>query len=59
MGTAAAKLTRAGHNVLMLLEPEPMLYIADGPDGPATIPLETFRADSPHPLALLAARSIQ
>ena len=47
LGTAAAKLTRAGHNVLMMLEPEPMLYVADGPDGPASIPLETFRAETP------------
>ncbi len=57
LGTAAAKLARAGHNVLMMLEPEPMLYVADGPDGPASIPLETFQAETPqHALELIAAR---
>jgi len=49
VGTAMARLTKEGHNVLTMDvgEEEPLLYIADGPDGPADLPIPTMRADSP------------
>jgi hypothetical protein len=49
-GTAAAKLTEAGHNVVLVErgpDAEPFFFVADGPDGPADLPIATFRADSP------------
>jgi hypothetical protein len=55
-GTAAARVTRAGHDVLMVLSPEqPFIYVADSSDGPADLPIPTTRADSPtHAFQLLA-----
>lgn len=48
LATAAAQLTRAGHNVLTSLMPgQEFLYVEDGPNGPADLPVPTFRADSP------------
>ena len=48
LGTAAAKMTQAGHNVLLVNRPEhPLVYVEDGPDGPAELPIETLRATSP------------
>lgn len=59
-GTAAARLTNAGYNVVSMLDPDPersFLYIADGPDGPADVPIPTVRVDSPmHALQLVQAR---
>jgi hypothetical protein len=49
VGTAAARLTQEGHDVVTVDVggKEPFLYIADGPDGPADLPIPTIRADSP------------
>jgi hypothetical protein len=49
VGTAMARLTQEGHDVLTVDvgEAEPLLYIADGPEGPANLPIPTIRADSP------------
>lgn len=47
LGSAAAKLTREGFRVLTVLGPNPFLYVEDGPNGPAEIPLETLRAETP------------
>lgn len=47
-GTAAAKLTREGHNVVTILSDEhPLFFVEDGPNGPADLPIPTTRADSP------------
>jgi hypothetical protein len=48
-GTAAARLTQEGHNVVTVLRgsEEPFFYIEDGPDGPADVPIPTMRAESP------------
>jgi hypothetical protein len=59
-GTAAARLTQAGHDVVTVMLPEgPMIFVPDGADGPAELPFPTIRADSPsHALQLvLAARA--
>jgi len=48
LGTAAARLTNAGHNVLTVLIPgQEFLYVEDGPNGPAKLPFQPLRADSP------------
>lgn len=48
LGTTSAKLTKAGHHVLTIMGPQgPVLYVEDGPNGPAEMPIETFRAESP------------
>lgn len=49
VGTAAARLTQEGHDVVSVEVggKEPFLYIADGPNGPADLPIPTIRADSP------------
>jgi 5-methylcytosine-specific restriction endonuclease McrA len=49
-GTAVAKLTRAGHNVVLIdrgPDAEPFFFVEDGPDGPADMPIPTIRANSP------------
>jgi hypothetical protein len=43
--TAAAKLTKEGHNVLSA-PGQGFFYVADGPDGPAELPIPTVRAKS-------------
>jgi hypothetical protein len=61
-GTAAARLTKAGYNVLTVLDPkQPFMYVEDGQDGPANLPIPTMRADSPtHAFKILAdARASQ
>jgi HNH endonuclease len=59
-GTAAARLTKAGYNVVSVLNEDPersFLYVADGPDGPADLPIPTIRVDSPlHALELVHAK---
>lgn len=56
-GTAAARLTREGHDVLTVAGPgEGFMYVADGPSGPAELPIFTIRAESPsHAFRLLSA----
>lgn len=49
-GTAMAKLTKAGHNVVLIERgpgAEPFFFVEDSPDGPADLPIPTVRADSP------------
>jgi hypothetical protein len=57
-GTAAARLTNEGHDVVLIDagKGEPYFFVADGPDGPAEMPIPTMRADSPeHGLELFEA----
>jgi hypothetical protein len=58
LGTAAARMTAAGHNVVMVASGEhPFVFVEDGPDGPAEIPVPTTRAESPtHALKLVTER---
>jgi hypothetical protein len=47
-GTAMAQLTQEGHDVVAFADPErPFFFIADGPNGPADLPIPTMRANSP------------
>jgi hypothetical protein len=46
-GTAAARLTKEGHNVVMVMSDPPMMFVEDGPNGPAAMPVPAIRADSP------------
>jgi hypothetical protein len=47
-GTAVAQLTQEGHDVMAFADPEyPFFYVADGPNGPADLPIPTMRANSP------------
>lgn len=58
LGTAAARMTAAGHNVVTVLSGDhPFMFVEDGPDGPAEIPVPTTRAESPsHALQLVSER---
>jgi hypothetical protein len=48
LGAAAARLTQEGHDVLTMPDaPTPWMFIADGPNGPAELPIPTLPADSP------------
>lgn len=58
LGTATARLTREGHNVVTVaVDPDrSFIFAEDGPTGPAEMPIPTMRADSPtHALELFMA----
>lgn len=59
LGTAAARLTKAGHNVLTSLVPgQEFLYVEDGADGPVELPFPTLRANSPSDALRLLERDV-
>lgn len=48
LGTAAARLTQEGSDVVSVaVGDRAVMFVPDGPDGPAEIPIPTVRAESP------------
>jgi hypothetical protein len=48
LGAAAARLTQEGHDVVAAPDAAtPWMFVADGHNGPAELPIPTLRADSP------------
>jgi hypothetical protein len=47
LGTVAARASSTGRSSVSVLNDQPFIFVADGPDGPMEMPIETFRAGLP------------